>query len=192
MSPSWKKLLVAPCALVFVAAAEVKELDAGKVSCAQFRELGLNRQKRILSFLQGYAHREVAQDKVGSVAIGAGLTRVLDACMHDPTPTVFAKVKELASGDGIGASGEARLTRQPTEMTCKEFVKLDREDRRLTVYWLDGYSRKVDPSDANQSVVALATDPEDAAKNACTKRGQGLWWAIQGGVRSVDPAPADQ
>lgn len=190
MLASWNRLLLVPCALLSLAAKGPNEVDAAKVSCAQFAELGANAQKRILSFLQGYAHRDVPQDEVGSVVIGSGLGLVLDACARAPSAAVFAKVRELAPGKEGGASGEARLTRRPTEITCSAFRKLDREDRRLTVYWLDGYSRKPDPSDAKQSVVALQRNAEDLAESACSKRKQRLWWAIQGGVRSVDPAPS--
>jgi HdeA/HdeB family len=186
---SWKRLLLLPCALVTLGASARNEVDAAKLDCATFQELGQNRQMRVLGFLQGYGHREVPEDKVGSVAIGAGLTRVLDACVHEPYTPVFVKVKELALGDDVAARAEAGVTRPPTEITCRDYLKLNRDDRRLTVYWLDGYSRKPDPTDANQSVVALGRDPEDLAKNACSKRVQRLWWAIQGGVRSVDPAP---
>jgi HdeA/HdeB family protein len=189
-----KTLLLVACALLALAAGKPHpkpppEIDATKVTCATYNELGANRQKRILAFLQGYAHRELAQDKVGSVAIGAGLSRVKDACAKDAGAPAWPKVRALASDQDAGARGDARLTRPPTEITCRAWLKLDREDRRMTVYWLDGYSRKVDETDANQSVVSLDSDPEVAARNACGKRKQSLWSAIQGSVRSVDPAP---
>jgi len=183
--------LLLPCALLALAASKTPEqIDAGKLSCAQFAELGANVQKRILGFLQGYAHREVAEDKVGSVAIGAGLPRVLDACRADPNGPVAAKVQQLALGDDASAPGDARLTRPPTEISCRAYLKLSREDRRATVYWLDGYSRKADPGDANQSVVALRRNAEEFAETACGKRKQRLWWALKGGVRSVAAQPA--
>ncbi|HXZ86830.1 MAG TPA: HdeA/HdeB family chaperone [Myxococcota bacterium] len=185
-----KRSLLLLLGVVSLAASALNEIDATKVSCAQFTELGSNRQKRILAFLQGYAHRELAEDQVGSVPIGAGLPRVLDACAHEPTAVVWAKVQELAPGRNTGDRREAGVTRPPTEITCASYLKLDRYDRRLTVYWLDGYSRKPDPTDANQSVVALQRNGEDWAASACKKRKQRLWWAIQGGVRSVAPAPA--
>ena len=190
MSASWKKtLLTVPCALLTLAASPPQEIDATKVDCATFRELGQNRQKRVLSFLQGYAHRETPEDKVGSLAIGGGLRRVLDACVKEPRAAVFAKVNQLALGNDTTSRGQALLTRPPTELTCQSYLKLGREDRRLTLYWLDGYVRKPDPTDANQSVVSLTRDPEDWARKACSTRKQRLWWAVQGGVRSVDPAP---
>ena len=190
MSHGWKTGVVVSCAALSLAARGPTQIDAIKVSCAQFRELGQNVQKRVLSFLQGYVKRDVSEDKVGSVMVGGGLSRVLDACVHAPDEPVVAKVEEVAAGPDTGARGEARLTRPPTAMTCRDYVKLGRADQRLTVYWLDGYSRKNDPTDANQSVVALDRDPEDMAKKACSKREQRLWWAIQGSARSVAPAPA--
>jgi hypothetical protein len=169
------------------AASTLGEVDAAKFDCAGFREIGLDKQKRILAFLQGYLHRKLAEDDVGSVGIGTGFDRALEACAREPYTPVAAKVEELALGDDAGARGEARLTRPPTRITCRDYASLNREDQRLTVYWLDGYSRKTDANDANQSVVALDRDPEEMAKNACGRRVQRLWWAIQGGVRSVDP-----
>ena len=186
-----KRWIVLSCAALSLAASGPPQIDASQVSCAQFRELPPSRQKRILSFLQGYAHRDVPEDKVGSVPVGAGLGRVVDGCIHSPYAPVATKVQELASGGGKPARGDASLTRAPTLLTCREFQKLGREDQRLTVYWLDGYSRKSDPADANQSIVALDRDPEDLAKKACSKRQQRLWWAIQGAARSVAPAQAD-
>ncbi|HTO09842.1 MAG TPA: HdeA/HdeB family chaperone [Myxococcota bacterium] len=191
MSRKRRTLWLLPFALLALGAERrPRQVDAIQVSCAEFGELGLDNQKRILSFLQGYGQREIPQDKVGPVPIAAGLTRVLDACPKEPSAPVWSKVQELAPGKQAVARGEARLTRPPTELTCKSYLKLDREDRRMTVYWLDGYSRAVDASDLNQSVVALDRDPEDLAKNACGKRKQRLWWAIQGSVRSVQPAPS--
>jgi hypothetical protein len=187
----WKGLLILPCAWLSLAAGAPSQVDATKLTCAQFAELGQSVQRRILSFLQGYEHREVPEAKVGSVPIGAGLARVLDACRAEPSEIVWKKVHAVAPGRHAVARGEARVTRPPTEITCKVFLKLDRDDQRLTVTWLDGYSRKPDPSDANQSVVALDRDPEVFAQSACGKRKQRLWWAIQGSVRSVDPPPAN-
>jgi hypothetical protein len=174
---------------ISLAADTLNEIDATKVYCAQFRELGANRQNRILAFLQGYAHRELADDQVGSVPIAAGLPRVLDACEHDPTAPVWAKVQQVAPGKNTGDRREAGFTRPPTELTCESYLKLNRDHRRWTVYWLDGYSRKPDPNDANLSVVALKRNAEDFAASFCTKRQQRLWWAIEDAVRSVEPAP---
>jgi len=185
---SWKALALV-LAVGSLAASGPLEVDATKVYCAQFKELGQIRQKRILAFLQGYAHREVPDDQVGSVPIGSGLRRILDACVHEPTAAVWAEVQKLAPGKNTGDRREAGRTRPPTEITCETYLKLNRDDRRVTVYWLDGYSRKPDANDANQSVVSLDRNAEDWAASACTKRKQRLWWAIQGGVRSVDPAP---
>ena len=80
----------------------------------------------------------------------------------------------------------------PTELTCQSYLKLNRDNRRWTVYWLDGFSRKPDPTDVNQGVVALKRNAEDFAASVCTKRDQRLWWAIQGSARSVDPAQASE
>jgi len=77
--------------LISLAANTLNEIDATKVYCAQFRELGGNRQNRILAFLQGYAHREIPDDQVGSVPIAAGLPRLLDACLHDPTASGISR-----------------------------------------------------------------------------------------------------
>lgn len=182
------RLLLLASASLSLAASTPDELDATKLSCAQFRELGLNAQSRVLSFLQGFAHRDVPEAKVGSVPIGAGLQRVLDGCAGQPSASVWSKLEELEAGPGKAAPGDARLTRPPTEITCRAYQKLGREDRRFTVYWLDGYSRKPDPIDANQSVVSLQRKAEDFADTLCSKRQQRLWWAIQGGVRSVAPS----
>jgi hypothetical protein len=178
--------------LISLAANTLNEIDATKVYCAQFRELGGNRQNRILAFLQGYAHREIPDDQVGSVPIAAGLPRLLDACLHDPTASVWAKVQQVAPGKNTGDRREAGFTRPPTELTCQSYLKLNRDNRRWTVYWLDGFSRKPDPTDVNQGVVALKRNAEDFAASVCTKRDQRLWWAIQGSARSVDPAQASE
>lgn len=182
-------VVLACAALSLAATPRPAKVDAMKLGCAQFRELGPNLQKRVLSFLQGYAKRGVSEDNVGSVAIGGGLSRVLDACLHDAGALVAAKVFEVSAGQDTGARGEALLTRPPLLMTCRDYAKLSREDQRLTVYWLDGYSRKDDPTDLDQSTVALNRDPEQAASKACGKREQRLWWTIQGAVRSVGPTP---
>jgi len=186
-----RKMLLLVLGALSLAASGPLELDSTKVYCAQFRELGSNRQRRILAFLQGYGHREIADDQVGSVPIGSGLQKILDACVHDATATVWTEVQRLAPGKNTGDRREAGLTRPPTELTCESYLKLNRDNRRATVYWLDGYSRKPDPSDANLSMVSLDRNAEDWAASACTKRKQRLWWAIQGGVRSVAPAPPE-
>ena len=186
MLDPWKTAFLLCCASLPLVASAQDKLDATRVSCAQFVELEPSQQKRILSFLQGYAHREVPDDKVGSVPIGAGLGRVTDACAKAPTALAWTKVQEAAAGPSTGERGEARLTRSPTLITCKSYLKLSRENRRLTVYWLDGYSRTPNPSDANQGVVDLRRNAEDFAEAACSKRKQRLWWAIRGSVRSVD------
>jgi HdeA/HdeB family protein len=176
-------------AAVSLAAETASQMDAANIECATYQELGKDRQKRILGFLQGYAHREIDAQKVGPVGIGVGLNRVLDACAQAPDTTVFIRVKQVALGEKIVEAGDAGMTRAPTEITCKEFEKLNRDDRRLTMYWLDGYSRKLDTRDANQSVVDLERDPEVNANQACAKRGQGVWSAVAGSVRSVKRAP---
>ncbi|HTO71331.1 MAG TPA: hypothetical protein VMR31_15830 [Myxococcota bacterium] len=190
MSTRWKTLLSASCVvLVSLAANTTTDVDATKLGCAQFRELRSDWQRRILAFLQGYAHREVPDDQVGSVPIGAGLDLVVDACMHDPYALVWAKVQELASDQALRARNYAGRTRPPTQITCSDFQSLIRDDQRMTVYWLDGYSRKVDPTDDNQSMVALDRKAEVIAQSACGRRKARLWWIIQGGVRSIDPTP---
>ena len=189
MIGGWHRLLLALSLPLLVAAKASTEVDANQITCAEFTERGADQQKRILSFLQGYARREIDDQKVGSVAIGAGLGALRTACAKEPHATVAAKVQQAAPGIDTGGRGESRLTRPPTELTCRQFLKLDREDQRLTVYWLDGYSRKPDPNDGNQSRVELKRNAEGWAENMCGKRKQSLWSAIQGGVRSVDAAP---
>jgi HdeA/HdeB family protein len=148
-------------ALALTANATMNKADATRITCGDFASQSADYQRRVLAFLQGYAHKDAPETSLGNLPVRADTARLTEACARDPESTVLQKVEESSDNRDSGTAQKHPGMNEvrPTRVTCEQYERLDRETQLELVYWLEGYSR----STHGGSSVDLDRDVSSAA-----------------------------
>jgi HdeA/HdeB family protein len=213
-----KILALAPAALAlaFSASAAMNKVDATKITCGDFATQNPEQQKRTIAFLQGYARKDMAEDSIGQVMIGGDRATIAASCAAAPDSTAWQKVQQTLGDEASGSpsghvatspgdskmgsppqpgampappSSSAGVTHaEPTKMTCQQYEELSSDAQRGIVYWLDGYSRKTDPSAATASLVDLDRNVTTLTEACRATPNERLWSTLRTRLPSTPSA----
>ncbi len=131
-TPLW--FLVPVLALALGANAEAKKVNAMTITCEEFAAQTPEAQKRIVAFADGYSKKGVSEEAVGEVDVKRVLDVAVIGCVETPKASWWDKVKAKLP------FGSKKV--KPLEMTCDEFLALDKDVQPEVAYFLDGYNRK--------------------------------------------------
>lgn len=127
-------MAVPTLALAVVASAASKKHDPTTITCEEFASHTPEGQLRMTAFLDGYSKRGKKVEEVGEVDVQRELDVLVVACRQDPKVTLWDKFKTHLPG------GKKRV--KPVEMTCEEYLSLEKDVQPEVAYWVEGYDRK--------------------------------------------------
>ena len=120
--------------LAVAATAASKKHDPTKITCEEFAAQTPEGRTRVAAYLDGYSKSGQKVEEVGEVEVQRELDVLVVACRENPKATVWDKFKTHLPG------GKKRV--KPVEMTCEEYLSLEKSVQPEVAYWLEGYDRK--------------------------------------------------